>query len=60
MQLKQDTIFANRVGRVVEKQGGFVFEPDGLGRGIEKFEIALLPCQNLEEAIAADAANRIR
>jgi hypothetical protein len=51
LQLRQDTIFANRVGRVVEKNGGYVFEPDGLGRGVEKFEIALLPCQNLEEAI---------
>lgn len=52
LQLKQDTIFANRVGRVVAKQGGYVFEPDGLGRGIERFEIAMLPCRNLEEAIA--------
>jgi hypothetical protein len=52
LQLKQDTIYANRVGRVVEKDGKYVFEPDGLGRGIERFEIALLPCQNLEEAIA--------
>ena len=51
LQLKQDTIFANRAGRVVEKEGGFLFEPDGLGRGIEKFEIELLPCQALEEAI---------
>lgn len=51
LQLKQDTIYANRVGRVVEKDGKYVFEPDGLGRGIERFEIALLPCQNLEEAI---------
>ena len=49
--LKQDTIFASRVGRVVEKAGKYVFEPDGLGRGVEKFEIELLPCQALEQAI---------
>jgi hypothetical protein len=60
LQLKQDAIFANRTGRVVEKDGGstglatgrYVFEPDGLGRGIEKFSIELLPCQSLEDAIA--------
>ena len=51
VQLKQDTIFANRVGRVVEKQGRYVFETDSLGRGIEKFGIELLPCQALEQAI---------
>ena len=51
LQLKQDTIFANRLGRIVEKKGQYVFVPDALGRGIEKFEIALLPSQNLEDAI---------
>jgi hypothetical protein len=51
LQLKQDAIFANRAGRVVEKDGRYLFEPDGLGRGIEKFSIELLPCQKLEEAI---------
>ena len=52
LQLKQDAIFANRAGRVVEKDGRYVFEPDGLGRGVEKFAIELLPCQALEDAIA--------
>jgi hypothetical protein len=51
LQLKQDTIFANRTGRVIEKEGRFLFEPDGLGRGIGKFEIELLPCEALEKAI---------
>jgi hypothetical protein len=59
LQLKQDTIFANRAGRVVEKEDGstrlatgrYVFEPDGLGRGVEKFSIELLPCQALEQAL---------
>jgi hypothetical protein len=52
LQLKQDAIFANRAGRVVEKDGRHLFEPDGLGRGVEKFSIELLPCQSLEDAIA--------
>jgi len=56
LQLKQDATFANRTGRVVEKNGGstgrYLFEPDGLGRGVEKFAIELLPCQSLEDAIA--------
>jgi hypothetical protein len=52
MQLKQDTIFANRAGFVVEKNGRYVFEPDGLGRGIERFSLELLPCQKLDDALA--------
>jgi hypothetical protein len=52
LRLKQDTIFANRTGFVVAKGGQYVFEPDGLGWGIEKVSLELLPCQKLEEAIA--------
>ena len=52
LQLKQDTIFANRAGRVEVKNGTYVFEADALGRGVEKFTIKLLSCQKLEEAIA--------
>ena len=51
LQLKQDTIFANRAGRVAVKNGDYVFEADALGRGVDKFTITLLPCQKLEEAI---------
>jgi hypothetical protein len=51
-QSKQDAIFANRTGRVSLKEGKYLFEPDGLGRGIEKFSLELLPCQDLEEALA--------
>jgi hypothetical protein len=50
-QLKQDVIFANRLGFVVEKNAGFEFVPDGLGRSIGKFTIELLPCQSLERAL---------
>jgi len=52
LQLKQDTIFANRTGHVIEKQGQYVFEPDGLGQGIEKLTLTLLPCQKLDEAMS--------
>jgi hypothetical protein len=51
LQLKQDTIFANRAGRVDVKNGTYVFEADALGRGVEKFAIKLLPCQKLEDAL---------
>jgi hypothetical protein len=59
LQLKQDTIFANRAGRVSVRNGGstalttgdYVFEADALGRGVDKFTIKLLPCQKLEDAI---------
>jgi hypothetical protein len=51
LQLKQDTIFANRAGRVEVKNGSYVFEADALGRGVGKFAIKLLPCQKLEDAI---------
>jgi hypothetical protein len=50
LQLKQDTIFANRAGRMLEREGKYLFEPDGLGRGVENFTIELLPCQALEDA----------
>jgi hypothetical protein len=51
LQLKQDTIFANRAGRIEVKNASYVFEADALGRGVEKFAIKLLPCQKLEDAM---------
>ena len=51
LQLKQDTIFANRAGRIAVRNGDYVFEADALGRGVEKFAIKLLPCQKLEDAM---------
>ena len=51
LQLKQDTIFANRAGRVAVKNGAYVFEADAFGRGVDKFAIKLLPCQKLEDAM---------
>jgi hypothetical protein len=62
VQSKQDTIFANRAGRVSLKEGKYVFEPDGLGRGVERFSIELLPCQSLDEAMGQvrSGANQVR
>lgn len=51
LQLKQDTIFANRAGRVAVKNGDYIFEADAFGRGVDKFTIKLLPCQKLEDAM---------
>jgi hypothetical protein len=51
IQSKQDTIFASRTGFITEKDGYYEFQPDGLGRGIEKFSIKLLPCRTLELAL---------
>jgi hypothetical protein len=62
MPLKQDTIFANRVGRIYEEKGKYLFKPDGLGLGVEKGEIELLPCQALEDAMknVKSAVNPVR
>ncbi len=51
LQVKQDTILANKAGRIGVKNGSFVFEADALGRGVEKFTIKLLPCQKLEDSM---------
>jgi hypothetical protein len=62
MPLKQDTIFANRTGRIYEEKGKYFFKPDGLGLGVEKGAIELLPCQALEDAMknVISAVNPVR
>ncbi|MBN2019878.1 MAG: hypothetical protein JW749_06605 [Sedimentisphaerales bacterium] len=52
VRLKRDAIFANRAGFVIGGQGKFLFQPDGLGRGVVGLSLELLPCHKLEEAIA--------
>ena len=51
MRLEQDTILVNRVGRIYEEKGKYFFKPDGLGLGVEKGGIELLPCQALDDAM---------
>jgi uncharacterized lipoprotein YmbA len=62
MRLEQDTMFANRVGRIYEEKGKYFFKPDGLGLGVDKDAIELLPCQALDDAIRQNksAINLVR
>jgi hypothetical protein len=62
LELKQDTIFANRVGRVIEEKGKYLFRLDGFGQGIEQFTTELLPCQTLDDAVkqVRDEPNPVR
>jgi len=62
LQLKQDTIFANRAGRITVKNGDYIFEADAFGRGVDKFAIKLLSCQKLEDAMTQvrSEANPVR
>ncbi len=62
LKLKQDTIFTSMTGIVEEINGNYVFKADALGLGVNKFNIKLLPCQKLEEAISQvrGESNRVR
>ena len=62
MRLEQDTILVNRVGRIYEEKGKYFFKPDGLGLGVEKGAIELLPCQALDDAMRQNksAINLVR
>jgi hypothetical protein len=51
MRLEQDKIFTSKVGLIYEEKGKCFFKPDGLGLGVEKGEIELLPCQALDDAM---------
>jgi len=52
VELKEDSILADRTGLIINREGGFVFVFDGIGRNVEPAEngIRLLPCENLEQA----------
>jgi hypothetical protein len=62
LDIKQDTIFANRTGRIEVKNGNYYFEADALGRSVDKFAIRLLPCQKLDDAMTQvrNEANPVR
>ncbi len=51
LELKQDTVFADRAGFIVKDGAGYVFKPDGFGRGVEGVSLELLPCASLEDAL---------
>jgi len=52
MELKEDSILADRTGLIVNRDGRFVFVFDGIGRNVQPAESAiwLLPCESLERA----------
>jgi len=50
LQLKQDSILADRTGFITERNGQPFFVIDGMGRNIPKVSIRLLPCYFLEIA----------
>ena len=63
LELKQDSILAERTGFIKEKaQGGWVFEFDAVGRNTSRVSLELLPCQVLAGAQyrSAKAVGRAR
>jgi len=54
-ELEQDSVLTHRSGRILRGKDAFFFQPDGLGRNIEPFELELLPCQPLARALRAAA-----
>jgi len=52
MELKEDSILADRTGFIVKQDDGqYVFTLDAFGRNIEQISFPLLPCQILELAL---------
>jgi len=50
IELKEDSILADRIGFVVKsKEGGWIFTLDGFGRNRGSFSLELLPCEVLEQ-----------
>lgn len=51
---KKDAIYADRTGFIqIDKDGQYIFVPDGLGRNIETEKLYLLKCQALESVAGA-------
>jgi hypothetical protein len=50
LELKQDSILADRTGFIRDSGGGLVFAFDALGRNIGTIQLQLLPCEILERA----------
>jgi len=60
LELKQDSILADRTGFIRDAGDGLVFAFDALGRNIGTIQLQLLPCETLErtqrrQAVEADA-----
>ncbi len=52
MELKQDSILADRTGFIKKSDDGWVFEFDAIGRNTSNVTLELLPCQVLAKAEA--------
>jgi hypothetical protein len=52
VELKEDSILADRTGLIINRDDRFVFVFDGIGRNVQPAEsgIRLLPCESLEQA----------
>ncbi len=59
MELKEDSILADRTGLIINRDGRFVFIFDGIGRNVEPAEsgIQLLACESLERANRQQASS---
>jgi len=52
LELKADSILADRIGFIVEKgKGRFVFQPDALGRNMQAKSVELLPCESVQNIV---------
>ncbi|MEJ2703196.1 MAG: hypothetical protein P8Z79_12210 [Sedimentisphaerales bacterium] len=43
-----DSVFVDRIGFVLQRDGGWVFVPNALGRNLQRRSFRLLPCEILE------------
>lgn len=57
IELKEDFLLVDRAGYFIkDKDGGFHFVPDGLGKEISNLSFRLLPCQILEQVCLTQQA----
>jgi len=51
LEIKEDSVLVNRTGFIVNKNGGYIFVLDAIGRNLPKLSFELLPCETLEDSI---------
>jgi len=60
MNIKEDSILADRTGFIVKKQAGrYILSLDGLGRNINTVSFRLLPCITLQNALKQQFEQRV-
>ena len=55
LEIKEDSVLVNRTGFVVNKNGGYIFVLDAIGRNLPRLSFELLPCETLGESIKMQA-----